>query len=122
MNLPSRGFNEINQALTELEAYRMKIENAWRRIRFDNNISLTLDQARILWALGARRIHTADLVREKGYIGTNISYNLAKLERDGFLIKDGSGVDARLVIVQATKKAEPIMELLRDLRLGDIIG
>lgn len=122
MDLPGLDFAEINKALTKLEAYRAKVENAWRRIRFDKNISLTLDQARILWALGDRRLHTADLVRENGYIGTNISYNLAKLERDGYLRKNGSSVDARLVIIEPMAKAERVVELLKGLKLEDWIG
>lgn len=78
-------------------------------------------QALLLANIGQEEMTIRDLVERGYYQGSNVSYNIKKLQDLGYLEHERSQHDKRSVTVRLTKKALDVLEKLRDLdrRLSD---
>ena len=67
---------------------------------------LTGQQALVVLRLGAEEVPVGGL--STVYFGTNVSYNIARLEERGFITRTRSAVDKRLTIVALTEKGHEV--------------
>jgi DNA-binding MarR family transcriptional regulator len=61
-------------------------------------------QALILFNIGDREYTVSEIMQRGHYLGTNVTYNLAKLSASGYLIKMPSAHDRRSVHVRLSEK------------------
>ncbi|HUC60865.1 MAG TPA: winged helix DNA-binding protein [Alphaproteobacteria bacterium] len=61
-------------------------------------------QALILFNIGDREYTVSEIMQRGHYLGTNVTYNLAKLSTSGYLIKMPSAHDRRSVHVRLSEK------------------
>ncbi len=61
-------------------------------------------QALILFNIGEREYTVSEIMQRGHYLGTNVTYNLAKLSTSGYLVKIPSAHDRRSVHVRLSEK------------------
>lgn len=115
-------FDQINSNLSRAEQYLVEADNAWRTIREKHHLNISLVQARILYALAPAPAISQDLMKQKVYGGTNLSYNVAKLAKGGFLTKSDSRADDRHVVLTITDKGRKAAHALGEMSIGPWIG
>lgn len=78
-------------------------------------------QALLLANIGEEEMAIRDLVERGYYQGSNVSYNVKKLQEIGYLDHERAVHDKRSVTVRLTAKGLEVLELVRDLdaRLAD---
>ncbi len=72
-------------------------------------------QALLLFGFDGRSMTPSELQSRGCYLGSNISYNLGKLVKAGYVHHERSGADRRSVLVGLTPKGEGVRRLLADL-------
>lgn len=73
-------------------------------------------QALMLFSMGKNEIRAGDFRKFGHYFGSNVSYNLSKLETLGYLKKAGPKKDDRRVVrVSVTGKGEEVAEVVDEL-------
>jgi DNA-binding MarR family transcriptional regulator len=72
-------------------------------------------QALLLANIGEEELSIRDLVERGYYQGSNISYNVRKLQEMGYLSQQRALHDKRSVSVRLTQKARGVLEKIRDL-------
>jgi len=73
---------------------------------------LTPVQALLLFNIGEDRLSPGSLHAEGRYLGSNVSYNLAKLARHGYLTHSPSPDDRRMSLVKLTAEGHKVRGLL----------
>jgi DNA-binding MarR family transcriptional regulator len=72
-------------------------------------------QALLLANIGEEELTVRDLVERGYYQGSNVSYNVRKLQEMGYLLHERALHDKRSVSVRLTQKAISVLERIRDL-------
>ena len=72
-------------------------------------------QALLLANIGEEEMTIRDLVERGYYQGSNVSYNVRKLQEMGYLLHERALHDKRSVSVRLTQKALGVLEKIRDL-------
>jgi DNA-binding MarR family transcriptional regulator len=72
-------------------------------------------QALLLANIGEEEMTVRDLVERGYYQGSNVSYNVRKLQEMGYLLHERALHDKRSVSVRLTQKALSVLEKIRDL-------
>lgn len=77
-----------------------------------NERALNWSQAILLYKVGGRDVTASQLCQEGEYLGANVSYNLIKLTNAGYVRREPSQTDGRVIRVRLTKKGEEINNAL----------
>lgn len=72
-------------------------------------------QALLLANIGEEELTVRDLVERGYYQGSNVSYNVRKLQEMGYLLHERALHDKRSVSVRLTEKALGVLKKIRDL-------
>lgn len=94
-----------------LELVRAELER--RGLRDINNV-----QAMILYAIGDEELSVGELTSRGYYLGSNVSYNLKKMQQGGFLAQRRDSSDRRTVRIRLTDKGQAVRGLLTDIFRG----
>jgi DNA-binding MarR family transcriptional regulator len=72
-------------------------------------------QALLLYNIGEKEVTAGDMRKRGYYLGANVSYNLKKLVKLGFLDHQRSLVDRRTVCIKLTEKGGDVRDIVHAL-------
>jgi len=111
------GFAALQRVARAYEDFGNHIKDTLNSEGFEG---VTGEQAIMVWHMhhhkqstGAR-LSSGDLTRLKYYTGANASYNIGKMERDGFITKTEGNGDKRRVYLELTPKGEQLAIVVHD--------
>jgi DNA-binding MarR family transcriptional regulator len=81
-------------------------------------------RALLLFNIGDGEFSAGDLITQKIYLGTNVSHNLNKLVRDGYIDRNRSAADLRIVRVKLTDKGKSVAKMVEGMltRQASLLG
>src|SRR5271154_2315037 len=72
-------------------------------------------QCSVLYNIGSTELTVGTLTKKGYYLGSNVSYNLRKMEENGYIFQRPSEIDKRESIVSLTDKGLELHDKLDDL-------
>lgn len=88
----------------------LKVELDKAGIQDINNV-----QAMILYNIGTDDLTVGELTIRGYYLGSNVSYNVKKMQENGYLIQERSKHDRRSIRVHLSEKGAELQKLVRDM-------
>lgn len=88
----------------------LKVELDKAGIQDINNV-----QAMILYNIGTDDLTVGELTVRGYYLGSNVSYNVKKMQENGYLIQERSKHDRRSIRVRLSEKGEELQKLVKDM-------
>lgn len=98
--------------LTDAETEIRQGYAAIRRALADMRSIVTVPQALILLRIGDRDWSPSEMVASGIYTGTNISYNLRRLEQLGFIHRSDSDIDRRRRYFRLTTEGQKVVHAI----------
>jgi len=88
----------------------LKVELDKAGIQDINNV-----QAMILYNIGTDDLTVGELTVRGYYLGSNVSYNVKKMQENGYLIQERSKHDRRSIRVRLSDKGADLQKLVKDM-------
>jgi DNA-binding MarR family transcriptional regulator len=97
------------------KAYRQMGDVVKDELERHNMHGINSAQAMLLFKIGDREVTAGRLCEQGDYLGSNLSYNLGKLARAGYVRQERAQADQRSVLVRLTEKGQNIHKMLAGL-------
>jgi DNA-binding MarR family transcriptional regulator len=79
-------------------------------------------QCYILYKVGNNRLTVGDMARGGYYRGSNVSYNLKKLVKNGYFIQEKSSHDQRGSVIRLSDKGHRLYDKLENMFYKNVVG
>ena len=110
---PAAGKDQFVETIAVLERLHQKLHDLLHVVLEDEGITdLTPVQAILIYNLGEHQIMAGELKTRGFYLGSNVSYNLKKLVKLGYISQEKPPHDKRSVRVSLTEQGQKVREII----------
>ncbi len=113
---PSDAKHDFNTSITLIERLHQKLHDLLNLVLEESDVGeITAVQALLLYNLGEHEIMAGELKTRGFYLGSNVSYNLKKLVKLGYVRQIPSPHDKRAARVSLTTQGHKVRKIIENL-------